>query len=318
MVTLVDVTAAVLSAGASPYLRSVVDGIRGGTVRPARIEVVWSGLGPPPGYLDEGVSITVIPPRSFDHGRTRQAVLERAETSVVSFLSDDAVPIAPTWLERLLAPFASDEVGVVYGRQVGRPEHGVAERVFRATRYPKECSVVGPARRSGSILFLPVSDANVAYRVAALKSAGGFPVPCAFGEDQVAFERIVAGGWSAAYAGDAAVWHSHRLSWSSVIARGWQSAHAEGASAGSRVRRTASLAPGLRFVARMVKDAFREAGLLGMCATGGVSTLRAVGYLAGLCYREVSGLDAKTRRRHRVVRDLTHTPGRDGGCGPRL
>ena len=275
--TAADVTVAVLTAGRSPLLRDVLDAIGNGTPR-AQLRILWSGRDGPPADLERQAEVRRIPPSEFDHGRTRQLVLDSCRTPFLAFLSDDAVPTSGGWLETLLAGFGDPRVGVVFGRQIARPEHGLAERVFRTVRYPATSFTwVADSAHRAAPLALPVSDANVGYRTEALRRCGGFPSPCPFGEDQVVAERLLASGWAAAYCADASVWHSHRQSWRSLLERGYHSGLAE-TVARSEGGAGGTVGAGGRLFTRMVAAGWREAGLAGALVLLGGAGLRAIGY----------------------------------------
>jgi len=71
-------------------------------------EVICVDSGSPPAELARmraaGARILEIPPRSFNHGRTRDHGAAHARGRVLVFLNQDAVPADDQWLERLVAP----------------------------------------------------------------------------------------------------------------------------------------------------------------------------------------------------------------------
>src|SRR5439155_5679550 len=186
-----DTTVVVLSAGGSPYFRRVLEGAGRCVVEPDGLLVVWSGAtAPPHEILPRGVGLVCVPPASYDHGGTRQLVVDRCNSAVVAFLSDDAEPADAGWLRALVAPLRDPSVGAVYGRQIARPDAPLAERVFRLARYPNRSLELSP-RVFGVPITFPMSDANAAYRVEALAGVGGFPRPCSFAEDHIVTHRLL-------------------------------------------------------------------------------------------------------------------------------
>jgi glycosyltransferase involved in cell wall biosynthesis len=131
--------------------------------------------------------------------RNHGALAARGE--IVAFTDDDCLP-TPTWLESLLAPFATG-ADVVQGRTVppaGRNRTGAWERSVWVT--------------SQTPLF---ETCNIAYRLDRFRAVGGFdehnPLTRragggrAFGEDALLGARVVQGGGRAVFASAATVHH---------------------------------------------------------------------------------------------------------------
>ncbi len=70
-----------------------------------------------------GAEVLEIAPGDFSHGRTRNLLMERSRGELVAFLTQDAVPDGPQWLERLVGGFsAADDVGLSFGPYRPRPD----------------------------------------------------------------------------------------------------------------------------------------------------------------------------------------------------
>jgi rhamnosyltransferase len=275
-----EATVVILTAGQSPYLASVIRSVQQGFPNPARLLVIWSGKGAPP--KDLTVETFVIPPKSFDHGGTRQMAIEMCRTDVVCFLADDAEPVDEKWLQRICIEFHDPKVGVIFGRHQPRWDADTAERVFRVIKYPVVSATMDHEQlQAMHPLSLPISDANAAYRRSAVLEVGGFPRPCPFGEDIAMAMRITAGGWKVHYAAEAAAWHSHSLSWGQTFERGMRSGIR---SAGISLRQSRgfkrSAAEG-RLMLAMLRAAWKENGALGMAAVASRVAARTMGYLVG-------------------------------------
>jgi rhamnosyltransferase len=68
-----------------------------------------------------GVRLHQIPNREFGHGKTRNLAASMADSEFVIYLTDDAVPSHPQWLDYMIEPFGlSDKVGCVFGKQIPR------------------------------------------------------------------------------------------------------------------------------------------------------------------------------------------------------
>jgi rhamnosyltransferase len=277
-----SVTVIVLTAGRSKVLGPVLRAVSECVPRPDVIECVWSGPQGVVAPIPPGVRVVTIPAGAFDHGGTRRAAVERCTTEVVAFLSDDALPAATSWLGELLRSFSDSRVAATFGRHVPRPDAALGDRIFRLARYPEVATSIDRVRiRGGRGAFLPISDANAAYRVSALKEVGGFPEQCAFGEDQAIVCALLKAGWLAEYVPEAAVWHSHSHSLLELLSRGRQM--------GVRVRSQSSGAVALPvsglwgggIAFEMIRIGWREKGIIGVALAVVYSGLRAFGYALG-------------------------------------
>jgi rhamnosyltransferase len=277
-------TIVVLSAGHSSYLKRLLTAVLCSRPAPSRVQLIWSGNQPLPEGIPVGVDVYSIDPRSFDHGATRQLALEKCDTDLIVLISDDAEPVHDGWLAAITDPFADEFVAAVFGRQTARPDGPLAERIFRALRYPSNSFVIGLREvESEQGLSVPISDANGAYRVASLRAVGGFPYPCAYGEDQIVTVRLLHAGFKVAYAADAAVLHSHTLSWREAFGRGFNAGHLprraniahSWTSFISMLRGSARLARG------MAVEAWRQAGIAGLWAVVPALSIRGSGYIVG-------------------------------------
>ncbi|HEV8357453.1 MAG TPA: glycosyltransferase [Gemmatimonadales bacterium] len=277
-------TVVVLSAGTSPFLHRVLRAALANRPGPAAVRLIWSGHDPIPSDLPPGVETVTVEPSAFDHGATRQFALEQCVTELLVFLSDDAEPIGDAWLSRLTAPFSDAAVAAAYGRQVPRPETGIAERVFRTSRYPARSRLITSEAvgREGESA-LPISNANSAYRVGALRSLGGFPRPCSYGEDLAVAMAALREAWRIHYVADAEVWHSHHLTVAGLFrrARSAGSLAREAREGGIRTGLRRSASGGRQLVRNMIRAGWRDYRLRGVIAAAWVSAVRALGYLSG-------------------------------------
>ncbi|MFD8274518.1 glycosyltransferase [Streptomyces flaveolus] len=165
-----------------------------------------------------------VPGLAIAHNRGLAAV--RGE--VVAFTDDDVVA-DPRWLTDLTAPFAADPrlgcaTGLILPARLRTPaqvlleSHGGFAKGFTPRTYdPEHPPADEPlfpftAGRFGS-------GANMAFRTAALRAAGGFDpatgagTPARGGDDLYGFVRVLAQGWRLHYTPTALVWHHHRETW---------------------------------------------------------------------------------------------------------
>lgn len=151
-----------------------------------------------------------IDKKDFNHGGTRRLAADiNGEAEFLVYMTQDAIPEDGA-ITRLLDRFSDDKVGVAYGRQLPRQKASAIERHARLLNYPAESEVrsLADASRLG-IKTVFCSNSFAAYRRTALYAVGNFPEDNYFAEDQVVSGRMLLGGWSIAYASDAAVVHSH-------------------------------------------------------------------------------------------------------------
>ncbi|MGW8355794.1 glycosyltransferase [Streptomyces wedmorensis] len=151
-----------------------------------------------------------------------------AEGSVVAFTDDDVIA-DPHWLTALTEPFAADPgLGCVTGlilparlstpAQVLLESHGGFAKGFAGRLYD-------PAEPPADEPLFPFtagsfgSGANMAFRVEALRAAGGFDpatgtgTAARGGDDLYAFVAVLTAGFRLRYTAEALVWHHHRDTW---------------------------------------------------------------------------------------------------------
>src|SRR5205085_990958 len=88
------------------------------------------------------VQLTSIPPSSFGHGRTRNLLAQRARGDALLFLSQDAEPASPRWMDTLVAPLRDSSVAGAYARQIPRANADPLIRFFLKELYSAQ-----PSRR---------------------------------------------------------------------------------------------------------------------------------------------------------------------------
>jgi rhamnosyltransferase len=201
---------------ASSFAPEQISALKAQTLRPSRVIVIDSDSndGSPDLFRKAGFEIVRIPRSSFDHGGTRNlGMTMAADTDIVVYLTQDAIPHGERTLESLLRSFEDPVVGLAYGRQLPRERASVIERHTRLFNYPPLSASRSIASRSSlGIKCIFNSNAFAAYRRSALDAIGGFPQRVIMGEDQIAAGRMILAGWSIAYAADAEVVHSHAYS----------------------------------------------------------------------------------------------------------
>lgn len=159
-----------------------------------------------------GFEVERINPSTFNHGRTRQAAVERfcQGGEFVVFLTHDAVLEGPESLAGLLGAFSDPQVGAAYGRQLPHRHAGPFEAHMVLFNYGtvSETRTLADAPRLG-IKAAYISNSFGAYRLSALRACGGFPSHLILGEDTCVAVKMLLSGWKVRYCAEARVRHSH-------------------------------------------------------------------------------------------------------------
>jgi rhamnosyltransferase len=197
--------------------REAAAALRGAVTDPSMVVVVDSSStdGSDTIAVDFGFQVERIDPRTFNHGRTRQAAVDRfcQDREFALFLTHDAVIEGPGSLTTLLDAFLNPQVGAAYGRQLPHHNAGPFGRHIVSFLYPATSDVrtLADAPRHG-IRTAPLSNSFAAYRIRALNECGGFPSTLILGEDTYVGLRMLLAGWSVSYCATALVRHSHDYS----------------------------------------------------------------------------------------------------------
>jgi glycosyltransferase involved in cell wall biosynthesis len=208
----VPISVAIPVRNGAVHLPSVLDAVRGQRVDgEVEIVVVDSGSTDDSVALCEraGARVERIAPEEFSHGGTRNRLMELARGDRVAFLTQDAVPSHEGWLAALVGGFDEEDVGLVCGPYLPRPDASPMvrrelEEWFAAipalARGP-----LGDAAQPGPRTFF--SSANGAVSRAAWERVPFRDVP--YAEDQRLAVDMLNAGYAKAYVAGAGVVHSH-------------------------------------------------------------------------------------------------------------
>ena len=197
--------------------REAAEALHAAVADPATVVVIDSGStdGSERVAAEKGFELEIIDPRSFNHGRTRQAAIDRycRNSEFVVLLTHDAVIEGAASLAALVAAFDDPTVGVAYGRQLPHRGAGAFEAHMALFNYgnTSETRSIADAGRLG-IKTAYTSNSFAAYRLSALRACGGFPSHLILGEDTYVAVRMLLSGWRVRYCADARVHHSHAYS----------------------------------------------------------------------------------------------------------
>jgi glycosyltransferase involved in cell wall biosynthesis len=84
------------------------------------------------------VRVVSIRPEDFTYGRSLNVGCQAAQGQFLVFASAHVYPVYPDWLERLLAPFADQQVALTYGKQRGDRRTRFSETQMFAKMFPSQ------------------------------------------------------------------------------------------------------------------------------------------------------------------------------------
>jgi len=192
----------------------------GAQVVEAEVEIVVSDSGSIDGSAqrarEHGARVIEIARADFNHGATRNLLLDAARGSHVALLTQDAEPAGEHWLASLLAGVEQgDVVALVYGPYLPRP--GASPAVRRELERWFGSLEPGAERLAAAERDLPAvelmgrrgffSDANAAVARAAWERVPFRDI--AYAEDRALALDMLRAGYAKVYAPSAAVLHSH-------------------------------------------------------------------------------------------------------------
>ena len=111
------------------HIGRLLEGVSRQTLQDTEVIVVDSGStdNTLDAALSHRVKVVRILPQDFTFGYSLNRGIAAASADLIVIASAHVYPVYPDWLERLLAPFANEEVGLTYGRQSGDARTKFAE-----------------------------------------------------------------------------------------------------------------------------------------------------------------------------------------------
>lgn len=209
------VSVVIPTLNAAKRLPSLVQALLEQTIPPYEILIIDSSS--EDGTIDtvqhiSCVQTKIIDRKHFNHGLTRHEAIKDTSGEYICFFTDDAIPANNELIHNLTALFADQQIAMVSGRQIPKPDARRYEQLIRQYNYPPVSSV----RSQSDISTLGIkaffaSDACSAYRRSSYLEVGGFE-EVNTNEDMLIAARFLNNGYKVAYAADAVVQHSHNLS----------------------------------------------------------------------------------------------------------
>jgi rhamnosyltransferase len=158
----------------------------------------------------------------FDHGTTRDNAFRKTSGDFVLFFTQDAIPTDEYYVENILQFFHDENIAMVSGRQIAKPEASFPEQLIRRFNYPPHsyCRSENDIPELGIKTFF-ASNVCSAYRRSAYLQIGGF-TPTPTNEDMLIAARFILSGYKTAYCAKAQVFHSHNFNLKKQFQRNYQ------------------------------------------------------------------------------------------------
>lgn len=188
------------------HVGRLLTGLKQQTVRPDRIVLVDSGSTDATVEIARrfGTLVETISPARFSFGRSLNLGCSVLDTDLIVVVSAHVYPVYNTWLERLVRPFADDQVALTYGRQIGDHRTTFSERQLMRRWFPS----VSVQRQEHPFC----NNANAIIR-ADLWAAQPYDEELTGLEDIEWARRAIEHGYYLAYVAEGAVVHVHEESW---------------------------------------------------------------------------------------------------------
>jgi rhamnosyltransferase len=210
-----NISVIIPSLNAVPMLESLVTSLRDQTTPPNEIVVVDSASTDGTLQLanDQGCTILSIARNDFNHGGTRNFASLHAHGDILVFMTQDALPVDPFFLQHLLDPILSGKAVASYARQVAYPNASAGEKFARDFNYPS----VSQIRTRASIESMGLgayffSNVSSAIRTDVFMDEGMFADDVIMNEDMLMCAKLLEAGHAVAYVAEAQVYHSHDYS----------------------------------------------------------------------------------------------------------
>ena len=168
----------------------------------------------------EQAEVHHITKAEFDHGKTRARGAAMAESDILVYFTQDAVPANDLVVEHLVQAFKDESVGAAYGRQLPDSDCKFIEAYTRGFNYPE----IGSVKYKADLPKLGIktyfcSNVCSAYRRTVYEEMGGFITRTIFNEDMIMAAHMVQAGYGIAYQADAKVFHSHNYTYTQQFSR---------------------------------------------------------------------------------------------------
>ncbi|CCQ94026.1 O antigen biosynthesis rhamnosyltransferase rfbN [[Clostridium] ultunense Esp] len=155
-------------------------------------------------------NIVIIPQSEFDHGGTRSEAALKTNADIIVYLTQDALPIDISAIEKIIKVFEDETIGAAFGRQIPYENTNLFGKHLRYFNYVDKSYIrcIDDKDKYG-IKAAFLSNSFAAYRRSAMDEIGWFKDGLILGEDTYAGAKLLKAGYKIAYVADAVVYHSH-------------------------------------------------------------------------------------------------------------
>lgn len=240
-------------------------------------------------YVEDREKLEVfhISKKEFDHGGTRDKGARMADSDILLFFTQDAVPADEKTVEKLVEPFRDKQVAAVYGRQLPDRDCSFLERYTRSFNYP----AVSRRKTKEDLPVLGIktffcSNVCAAYRREVYRELGGFVSPAIFNEDMIMAGKMIKAGWAVFYAADAKVIHSHNYTWRQQFRRNFDLAVSQ-ADNPEVFGDVSSESEGIKLVKKTAAYVLKKGRPWLLISLVGNSGFKFLGYRFGKAYRRL-------------------------------
>jgi len=168
-----------------------------------------------------GFEVVSIPKKDFNHGTTRQLLVDLSEDiDICIFLTQDAILASADSVRNIVTAFTDSQVAIAYGRQLPHKNSQPLEIHARLFNYPDKSEILSLSdkdKKGFKVFFC--SNSFSAYRRNTLLKVGGFPSDSIMGEDAIVAAKMLVAGYKKAYVADATAYHSHSYTLSEEFKR---------------------------------------------------------------------------------------------------
>ena len=286
------ITVIILTFHPDDKFRELVRRIHVQTVPPERILIINTGekyFHPEDTADIPEAEVIHISEDEFDHGGTRDLAARMADTDLLVFMTQDAVPADRCMLDNMTRGFDDEDTAAVYARQLARRDSSALEKLTRRYNYgPETVKKTKKDMPQYGVKTFFCSNVCAAYRKDIYDKLGGFDKHTIFNEDMIFASKLIEHGYAVVYRADARVFHTHEYTGAQQFHRNFdlgvsQAMHPEVFASVS------SENEGMTYVKTVIKELFRMRraceipGFIHLCIC------KYAGYLLGKNYRKLPG-----------------------------
>ena len=207
-----EISVIIPTVQAGGYLSKLLESLKRQTLRVTEIIVIDSSSTDDTVKLarDYGCRVEVIERHQFNHGRTRNQAADLSSGKILVFLTQDALPVDDSFIEKLTCPIREDKAAACDARQIPRADATPLEKFARSFNYPPQSNLRTldnlPEKGIKNFFF-----SNVASAISreSWEVVGKFSPDLIMNEDMLLCVKLLFAGFCVAYQGDAKVYHSH-------------------------------------------------------------------------------------------------------------